>query len=45
MRCGLGPRTWLGIARSFGSDRQGAVAVVFGLGATVLLGLVGGGID
>ena len=45
MRCEQDPRTWQGVARSFGSDRQGAVAVVFGLGATVLLGLVGGGID
>ena len=40
-----GARTWLGVLRSFGSDRQGAVAVIFGLAATVLLGLVGGAID
>ena len=42
---GRGLRTWQGVARSFESDRQGAVAVIFGLVATVLLGLVGGGID
>ena len=31
--------------RSFGADRSGAVALIFGLVATVLLGLVGGGVD
>ncbi len=36
---------WRSEARSFGGDRRGAVAVIFGLVATVLLGLVGGGID
>ncbi|MCJ2110244.1 pilus assembly protein TadG-related protein [Methylobacterium sp. E-025] len=36
---------WLGTARSFGPDRRGAVAVIFCLCATVLLGLVGGGVD
>ena len=30
---------------AFGRDRAGTVAVVFGLGATALIGLVGGGID
>ena len=35
------------MARSagFGRDRAGTVAVVFGLGATALIGLVGGGVD
>ncbi|MEE7490623.1 TadE/TadG family type IV pilus assembly protein [Methylobacterium sp. UNC378MF] len=31
--------------RSLWTDRRGGVAVIFGLSATVLLGLVGGGID
>ena len=31
--------------RSFRTDRHGAVAVIFGLVSTVLLGLVGGGVD
>ena len=31
--------------QSFGTDRRGSVAVLFGFVATVLLGLVGGGID
>ena len=38
-------RDWQNKARSFGSDRCGAVAVIFCLVATVLLGLVGGGVD
>ena len=38
-------RDWQNKARLFGSDRRGAVAVIFCLVTTVLLGLVGGGID
>ena len=45
MRLGQSPQSWQRAAQALGRDRQGAVAVVFGLGATVLLGLVGGGID
>ncbi|TXN08559.1 pilus assembly protein [Methylobacterium sp. WL103] len=33
------------LARGFADDRRGAVAIIFGLVSTVLLGLVGGGID
>ncbi|AWN34997.1 TadE/TadG family type IV pilus assembly protein [Methylobacterium radiodurans] len=30
---------------AFGADRRGSVALIFGLSATVLVGLIGGGID
>ena len=53
MRCGRRPGSLYGVAfrpaasrfQSFGTDHRGSVAVLFGLVATVLLGLVGGGID
>ena len=35
----------LGAGERFGSDRRGAVAVIFGLSATVLLGMAGGAAD
>lgn len=31
--------------RSLGTDRRGGVALIFGLSATLILGLIGGGID
>ncbi|GJD54374.1 TadE/TadG family type IV pilus assembly protein [Methylobacterium dankookense] len=34
-----------GLVRRFGRDRRGSVALIFGLSATVLVGLIGGGID
>ena len=43
------PRYRLGFAlrllRAFGTDRQGATAVIFALGAIALVGTVGAGID
>ena len=34
-----------GLARRFAADESGAVALIFGLSATALIGLVGGAID
>jgi hypothetical protein len=41
----LGSRDGRDVVRSFVTDRRGAVAVIFCLCATVLLGLVGGSVD
>src|SRR5947209_7265059 len=49
-RVGQGPRSGVSSkvvmrALAFGGDRRGGVALIFALSSTVLLGLVGGGID
>ncbi len=49
MRGVLHRRAWgdraRGVLAAFRTDRRGSVALIFGLSATVLVGLVGGGID